>query len=73
MPSNSPTCSFFVSTASSGWLSWTCSSKELRFIVLLLRFGLVGFSRVNMVTTARVGVRVSIRFRVSLVLVIGLG
>ena len=45
--------------------------KKVRFIVLLLRLELVGFIRVNRVSMFRVGLRVSVRFRVSLVLVIG--
>ena len=49
-----------------------CSLKKVSFI-LLLRLGLIEFSRVNRVSTVRVGVRVSVRFRVSLVLVTGWG
>jgi len=54
----SPACSLLVYIASSGWLSWACSSKTGEFH----RF------------TVMIWVsRVSVRIRVSLVLVIGWG
>jgi len=41
--------------------------KEASFIVLLIQLGLVGFSRITRVSEVRVGIRVSVRIRVSLV------
>jgi len=45
--------------------------KEVNYIVLLLQLGLVGFNRVSRVSKVRVEIRVSVRIRVSLVLVKG--
>jgi len=45
-------------------------SKRGEFAVLLVQLGLVGFSRVSRVSKVRVGIRVSVRIRVSLVLFI---
>ena len=57
--------------AYSGWFCWLVRRKEVNFVVLLVHLGLVGFSRASMVSKVRVGIRVSVRIRVSLVLVIG--
>ena len=58
----------FVNTASSGWFSWTCSLEKGEFLHFTV---MIRVSRVNRVSMVRV--RVSIRFRVSLVLVIRWG
>jgi len=58
---------FDCNMASFGWFCGLIRRKEMSFIVLLLRLGLVGFSRVCRVSRARVGISVS----VSLVLVTG--
>jgi len=41
--------------------------NEASFVVLLIQLGLVGFSRITRVSEVRVGIRVSVRIRVSLV------
>jgi len=50
-----------------------CSSKKVSFVVLLVQLGLVGFSTVSRVSKVRDGIGVSVRIRVSVDLVIGLG
>jgi len=49
---------------------WDCSSKGGEFHVFLVQLGLVGYSRVSKV---RVGITVSIRNSITLVLETGLG
>ena len=45
--------------------------KEVSFVVLMVQLQLVGLSRVSRLNKDRVGIRVSVRIRVSLVLVTG--
>jgi len=47
--------------------------KDVSFVVLLVQLGIVWFSGVSRVSKGRVGIRVSVRIRVSLVLVISWG
>jgi len=54
--------------ASSGSFCGLIRRKQVSFVVLLVQLGFVEFSRVSKV---RVGIRVSVRIRVSLVVVIG--
>ena len=56
--------------ASSGSFYGLVRRKEVSFVVLLVPLGLAGFSRVSRVSKVRAGIRVSVRIRVSLVLVI---
>jgi len=51
-----------------GMVLWACSSKKVSFVILLVQLGLVWFSRVtraSRLSKVRVGIRVSIRVRVS--------
>ena len=54
--------------ASSGSFCGLIRRKQVSFVVLLVQLGFVEFSRVSKV---RVGIRFSVRIRVSLVVVIG--
>jgi len=56
---------------SSGSFCGLVHRKEVSFVVLMVQLQLVGFSRVSRLNKARVGIRVSVRIRFSLVLVIG--
>jgi len=53
----------FETMASLRWCFGLIRRKEARFIVLLLRLGLVEFNRVSRISTVRVRVRVSGRIR----------
>jgi len=57
--------------ASSGSFCGLVRRKEVSFVVLMVQLQLVGLSRVSRLNKDRVGIRVSVRIRVSLVLVTG--
>jgi len=70
--SSSPLCNAFASIASSGWFRGLVRRKELsRRFTGTLKMSTV--SRVSRLSKVRVGIRVSIRISVSLVLVIRRG
>ena len=71
MASNSPSCSLFVNTALLGWFEGlVCQKSEFHHFTVTIRVSRVSIvTRVNRVSV----VRVSITFRISLVLVIGWG
>ena len=55
---------------------WACSSKEVRFVVLLVQLGSAGFSvvrRLSRISKNRVGISARVSVRVSLVLMIWWG